>query len=46
MRDALKDYAMEMKKNVTIKKNDKKRMVVKCMEGCKFYMRVSKRVGN
>lgn len=31
VRDALKEYAMEMKKNVYLKKNDGKRMVLKCM---------------
>ncbi|CAK8577416.1 unnamed protein product [Lathyrus sativus] len=37
---------MDMKKNIFIKKNDAKSIVVKCMEGCNFYMRLSKRVGN
>ncbi|CAK8538129.1 unnamed protein product [Lathyrus sativus] len=37
---------MDMKKNIFIKKNDAKRIVVKCMEGCNFYMRLSKRVVN
>ncbi|KAI5428369.1 hypothetical protein KIW84_033381 [Lathyrus oleraceus] len=46
MMDALKDYAMNMKRNVVLKKNDVKWTVIKCMEGYKFYMRVSKRVGN
>ncbi|CAL5209006.1 unnamed protein product [Lathyrus oleraceus] len=46
VRDDLKEYAMEMKKNVVLKKKDGKRMVVKCMDGCKFYMRIYKRVGN
>ncbi|XP_058733914.1 uncharacterized protein LOC131605589 [Vicia villosa] len=46
VRDALKEYAMKMNKNVALKKNDGKRMVVKCMDGCKFYMRITKRVGN
>ncbi|XP_058759381.1 uncharacterized protein LOC131632657 [Vicia villosa] len=31
IKDAVKDYAMESNKNVVIKKNDKKRVVVKCM---------------
>ncbi|XP_058776681.1 uncharacterized protein LOC131651009 [Vicia villosa] len=46
VRDALKEYAMKMNKNVSLKKNDGKRMVVKCMDGCKFYMRITKRIGN
>lgn len=40
VRDALKEYAMEIKKNVALKKNDGKRTVVKCMDGCKFYVRM------
>ncbi|XP_058725212.1 uncharacterized protein LOC131596548 [Vicia villosa] len=46
VKDAVKDYGMENNKNVVIKKNEAKRMVIKCMEGCNFHMRVSKRVGN
>lgn len=46
VKEALKDYAIKMKKNVFIKKNDGKRMVINCMEGCKVYMGISKRVGN
>ncbi|KAI5447598.1 hypothetical protein KIW84_015163 [Lathyrus oleraceus] len=34
------------KKNVFIKKNDSKRIVVKCTDSCKFYMRLRKRIGN
>ncbi|XP_058741784.1 uncharacterized protein LOC131614177 [Vicia villosa] len=37
---------MECNKNVVIKKNDKKRVVVKCMEGCPFYIRFSLRTTN
>lgn len=44
--DALKEYAMEMRKNVALNKNDGKRMVIKCMNGCKFNMRITKRVWN
>ncbi|XP_050908396.1 uncharacterized protein LOC127122024 [Lathyrus oleraceus] len=40
IRDVVKDYAMENQKN------DSKRNVVKCSDGCKFYMRFSKRIGN
>lgn len=46
IRDVVKDYAMENQKNVFIKKNDSKMVVVKCTDGCKFYMRFSKRIGN
>lgn len=44
--DAIKEYAMDSKKNVFLKKNDEKRMVVKCLNDCKFYTRFNKRVGN
>ncbi|XP_058766723.1 uncharacterized protein LOC131640331 [Vicia villosa] len=46
VREAVREYGMEKNKNIFIKKNDAKRMVILCMEGCKFYMRISKRVGN
>ncbi|XP_058725528.1 uncharacterized protein LOC131596807 [Vicia villosa] len=46
IKDAVKDYAMESNKNVVIKKNDKKRVVVKCMVGCPFYIRFSLRTTN
>lgn len=46
IRDDVKDYAMENQKNVFIKKNDSKRIVVKYTDGCKFYMRFSKRIDN
>ncbi|XP_058763696.1 uncharacterized protein LOC131637121 [Vicia villosa] len=45
IRDAVKEYGMENQKNVYIKKNDSKRIVVKCMEGCKFHLRFSIRNG-
>lgn len=32
----------KQKKNVHFVKNDKMRIVVKCMDGCPFYLRVSK----
>jgi hypothetical protein len=46
IRDAVKEYAMEKNNNIWIKKNDAKRIVVRCDDGCPFYMRISKRVGN
>ncbi|XP_058754872.1 uncharacterized protein LOC131628023 [Vicia villosa] len=46
IRDAVKEYAMEQKKNIVITKNDKKRVVVRCMDGCPFYIRFSMRTGN
>ncbi|XP_058744165.1 uncharacterized protein LOC131616720 [Vicia villosa] len=45
IRDAIKEYGMENQKNVFIRKNDARRIVVKCMAGCKFYLRFSKRNG-
>ncbi|CAK8567518.1 unnamed protein product [Lathyrus sativus] len=46
VREAIKEYAMMEKKNVYLKKNDAKRMVVRCISECKFYMRIGKRVDN
>jgi hypothetical protein len=46
IREAVKEYAMEKNYNIWIKKNDARRIVVRCEEGCPFYMRISKRVGN
>ncbi|CAK8562082.1 unnamed protein product [Lathyrus sativus] len=43
IKDAIKEYAMENKKNLVFKKNDKKRMVVKCVDGCPFHIRFSMR---
>ncbi|XP_058733531.1 uncharacterized protein LOC131605157 [Vicia villosa] len=40
--EALAEYALKMNKNVHVKKNDGKKMVI----GCTFHMRISKRVGN
>ncbi|XP_057449216.1 uncharacterized protein LOC130740575 [Lotus japonicus] len=41
-KDAVSDFAIQTKKNLTITKNDKKRMVVKCVKECPFYLRASK----
>ena len=46
IRDAIKEYALENKKNLVFKKNDKKRMVAKCMDGCPFHLRFSMRKAN
>jgi hypothetical protein len=46
IREAIKEYAMEKNNNIWIKKNDARRIVVRCDEGCTFYMRISKRVEN
>lgn len=43
IRYVIKEYGMENHKNVFIKKNDAKRVVIRCMTGCKFYLRISKR---
>ncbi|PNX61252.1 hypothetical protein L195_g052357, partial [Trifolium pratense] len=42
VRKAVKDYGVLSNKNVYMHKNEKKRIVVKCVEGYSFYMRVSK----
>lgn len=41
-KDAVKDYALQTRKNLKIKKNDKTRAVVKCVPKCPFYMRIAK----
>ncbi|XP_058765307.1 uncharacterized protein LOC131638779 [Vicia villosa] len=46
IRDAVKSFAMERIKNLHFKKNDQKRIVVKCEKDCPFHMRFSKRVAN
>lgn len=38
----MKEYALQHRKNVYLKKNEKKRIVVKCMKGCACHMRFSK----
>lgn len=42
VKEAVKDYAMLHKKNLHLDKNDSNRLVIRCMEGCPFYLRVSK----
>ncbi|CAK8563502.1 unnamed protein product [Lathyrus sativus] len=46
IKDAIKEYAMENKKNLVFKKNDKKRMVVEYVDGCPFHIRFSMRTTN
>lgn len=41
VKDAVKEYGMAEKKNVFMAKNDRKRVVIKCMTGCPFYGRIS-----
>jgi len=36
VKEAVKHYALERKKNLRFTKNDKIRMVVKCLKGCPF----------
>ncbi|KAK7255336.1 hypothetical protein RIF29_28743 [Crotalaria pallida] len=43
---AVKDYALDHKKNVRFSKNDRKRMVVKCDKECPFYLRLSRTRGS
>lgn len=43
IRDAIKEYAMKNINNLVFRKNNKKIMVVKCMEECPFYIRFSMR---
>jgi hypothetical protein len=44
VKDAIKELAMEKKKNIHLAKNDAKRMVAKCLPGCSYHMRISKRM--
>ncbi|XP_058765411.1 uncharacterized protein LOC131638892 [Vicia villosa] len=46
IKDAIKEFALEKNKSFVIKKNDKRRVVVKCIEGCPFHIRFSKRSTN
>lgn len=46
VKNAVKDFAMETKKNLYFKKNDGKRIIVRCEPECPFYMRISKRTSN
>lgn len=41
IKDAIKEYAKENKKNLVFKKNDTKRIFVKCIDDCPFYIRFS-----
>jgi hypothetical protein len=44
--EAIKEYAMETRKSLHLQKNEKEFMVVKCVVGCPFHLRISKRSGN
>lgn len=39
---AVRDYALEQRKNLKFVKNDKVRVLVQCVEGCPCYMRITK----
>jgi len=39
---AVKEYALQSRKNVYVKKNERKRVIVKCMPKCPFHMRFSR----
>ncbi|XP_057450504.1 uncharacterized protein LOC130742417 [Lotus japonicus] len=41
-KDAVKDFALQTKKNLKFEKNDKKRVVVGCVPECPSYLRISK----
>ena len=41
-RNAVKEYALQEKKDLKLTKNDNKRVVAQCVEDCPFYLRVSK----
>lgn len=46
VRDVVKQYAKETKKNLFFKKNDKMRIVANCLKDFPFNLRVSKRCGS
>jgi len=39
---AIKEYALQSRRNVYVKKNERKRVIVKCMPKCPFHMRFSR----
>ncbi|GAU12038.1 hypothetical protein TSUD_00020 [Trifolium subterraneum] len=41
VKDAIKELAMEKKKNIRLTKNDATRMVAKCLPGCTYHMRIT-----
>jgi len=40
-KDAYEEYALETRKNLRLKKNEKEYLVVKCMHDCPFHLRIS-----
>jgi len=42
IRTFVREFALQQRKNIYVKKSEKKRVVVKCVEGCPFYMRFIK----
>ncbi|XP_058784134.1 uncharacterized protein LOC131658902 [Vicia villosa] len=46
IKDAIREFALEKNKSLVIKKNDKRRVVIKCIEGCPFHIRFSMRSTN
>jgi len=43
---AIEEYALQTRKNLKLKKNEKEYLVVKCMPDCPFHLRISKRSAN
>ncbi|RHN42107.1 putative transcription factor interactor and regulator CCHC(Zn) family [Medicago truncatula] len=42
IKTAVKEYGLQSKTNVYLEKNEKKRIVVKCMPGCPYHIRFSR----
>jgi len=42
VRTSVREFALQVRKNIYIKKNKSKRIVAKCADNCPFYMRFSK----
>jgi hypothetical protein len=42
-KEDVKDHAMQTRTNLRFKKNDKQRLVVKCLPNCPYHMLIAKR---
>jgi len=42
IRTSVREIALQVRKNIYIKKNESKRIVAKCADNCPFYMRFRK----
>ena len=42
IKNVVKEYALQNRKNIHLKKSEKKRIIVKCSDGCPYHMRFSR----